>query len=106
VSVAGSHGRRTFSETTVHVVYENAENFDQHVELSDGTVTDSSGNAAVQIFGTSHVRIFAEEQDGYGVDSTTYYSKLIELDAAHLPPSLSLVLNSTKLPTAPTSPLP
>ena len=55
-----------------------------------------SGDADIQVFGSSRVKIFAEEFEDYQARGPLHYSVPIELEADKLPDNMNLVLTSTK----------
>jgi hypothetical protein len=80
------------------VAYEHTKEYESLQYVNGMKATDQNGLAVIHVYGTSRVRVFAEQAVNNDKEQRmdTYYSRPVESVATKVPDELNLVLTSTK----------
>lgn len=92
--------RKPAKNAWVYVAYPHTKAFDSLANTTDFQKTNENGDVELDVFGDSHIRVFAEMflESGTVRDSLRY-SLPVELDTSSLPSTLALVLSTSTLGT-------
>jgi hypothetical protein len=91
-----SPGGKPAEGAWIYIAYTHTEAFQSLANATDsGRRTDRGGNAELDVFGDSHIRVFAETAGT--IRASSRYSVPVELDTTRLPADLTLVLSASTL---------